>query len=494
MATSDSGNPLSTMSVRGEGAGGGENRSWTRALWWALLPLLGWWMTGLFDLDEGFYAAVVSEMNRRGDWITPFYNGEPWFEKPILLYWLGKPLVALFGESFGPRLPSVLSALALYGVVGWFFNRRLGSARAIWAVSILGTSLLFVAIGRLMMTDMPFVATLTACLLLFYLSLVETPKWRLPAAALLGLAVLAKGPVAAIFFVGIAGLTFWLIPSLRSGFRGGWLPAIPAFFAVVALWYVPCWMVNGDLFVQKFLIEQNLGRFSGGDQAHTVGFLQGLPIYPITLFVGMLPWSLGFIKALRSPFSDGDSLTSFLKIWFWFVFVFFVIAGAKLPHYILPAAVPLGLLLSRHGAGSPVMPRSGLITSIAMAIIANAALIFYYNQGHAEIHQLAKSLRSTSQGDLPVMVYQMPRRENDRGTGSLHLRETSHPSLVLYLNRTLVEGESLADVQQLSGQGAFWILTRKNRLDLTTLRESLPGRVVTQEFTPSTDYACYLVK
>ena len=43
------------------------------------IPLLGWWMYGLFDLDEGFYAAVVAEMNRRGEWITPFFNGKPWF-------------------------------------------------------------------------------------------------------------------------------------------------------------------------------------------------------------------------------------------------------------------------------------------------------------------------------------------------------------------------------------------------------------------------------
>jgi 4-amino-4-deoxy-L-arabinose transferase-like glycosyltransferase len=37
----------------------------------ACIPLIGWWSYGLFDLDEGFYAAVVAEMNRRGEWINP---------------------------------------------------------------------------------------------------------------------------------------------------------------------------------------------------------------------------------------------------------------------------------------------------------------------------------------------------------------------------------------------------------------------------------------
>ena len=83
--------------------------------WWffAALPLVGTWLYGLFDLDEGFYAAVTREMIIRGEWITPYYNGAPWFEKPILLYWLAKVTVMVFGD-FGARLPSILCNLAFY--------------------------------------------------------------------------------------------------------------------------------------------------------------------------------------------------------------------------------------------------------------------------------------------------------------------------------------------------------------------------------------------
>ena len=77
-------------------------------------------MTGLFDVDEGFYGAVAAEMNRRHEWITPFFNGHPWFEKPILLYWLAKPCMMLLGPDFGPRLPSVLCTVALFVVCGFF--------------------------------------------------------------------------------------------------------------------------------------------------------------------------------------------------------------------------------------------------------------------------------------------------------------------------------------------------------------------------------------
>jgi len=80
--------------------------------------MVGWWTYGLFDLDEGFYASVTGSMIRHHEWITPLYNGKPWFEKPILMYWLAKPSVMLFGTEVGPRLPSVLCTIALYAIDG----------------------------------------------------------------------------------------------------------------------------------------------------------------------------------------------------------------------------------------------------------------------------------------------------------------------------------------------------------------------------------------
>src|SRR5258708_5134076 len=120
------------------------------ALLFACLPLFGWWMTGLFDVDEGFYGAVVAEMNRRGEWITPFFNGHPWFEKPILLYWLAKPCMMLFGPDFGPRLPSVLCTIGLFVVCGWFMKRRYGASAQSLTIFCLGSSVLILGLGRLM--------------------------------------------------------------------------------------------------------------------------------------------------------------------------------------------------------------------------------------------------------------------------------------------------------------------------------------------------------
>src|ERR671912_2086363 len=40
------------------------------------------------DSDEAFYAESAREMVASGDWLTPYYNYEPRFQKPILFYWL----------------------------------------------------------------------------------------------------------------------------------------------------------------------------------------------------------------------------------------------------------------------------------------------------------------------------------------------------------------------------------------------------------------------
>ena len=125
--------------------------TWFMAWAIAVLPLLGWWLYGLFDLDEGFYGSVVSEMNRRGEWITPYYNGHPWFEKPILLYWVAKPFMMAFGDVVGPRLPSVLATIGTYGLVAWFVRRRWNDETARWCLRC-RLLLLIVGLGRMMMT------------------------------------------------------------------------------------------------------------------------------------------------------------------------------------------------------------------------------------------------------------------------------------------------------------------------------------------------------
>jgi 4-amino-4-deoxy-L-arabinose transferase-like glycosyltransferase len=400
-----------------------------------MLPLVGWWTYGLFDLDEGFYAAIASEMNRRGEWITPFYNGKPWFEKPILLYWLAKPSIALFGDMFGPRLPSILATGLTIWMIASYLRKRQSEEFGAWGAVVYGTSLLVVATGRMMLTDPWLVLSLTGALLTFWESLVGDKRWRLASAFFIGLGILAKGPVAGLLFALVAIVVYVRQGELRAAFRGYWLAGTLIVAAVVALWYVPAYLANGQVFVQKFLIEQNIGRFSGGDQAHTVG-PEGLLIYPLVLLVGMLPWTVSLFKRksqerrIQEPFED------FLLVWFFVVFVFFSISGAKLPHYILPAAPPLAMYIALR------MPRRlpgwGTVAwSLGVWAFAQFGFSLYYYGGlglpgfHSEVHRLARYVRENAQPGDSVALYQLSRREKELGTGKPKIQETSHPSLML---------------------------------------------------------------
>lgn len=455
----------------------------------AVFPLLGFWTYGLFDLDEGFYAAVTGEMIRRSEWITPYYNGVPWFEKPILLYWLAKPCIMLFGDSIGPRLPSVICTLLL-GAVLWNFGRRFfGDRSGMMAMLVWSTSLIVVGVGRMMMTDMPLVLCFTLALLTFYRSLFDGVRWRWWSALFLGLSVLAKGPVSCAHFVLILGIFYWLEPSLRAKFKGGWLLGILIFAATVSIWYVPCYLANRDLFVEEFLIKQNIGRFAGGDVAHAARGVLGLIFYIPVLALGMVPWFLWFVFRKEEKTHKRPEI-KFALIWFWVVFLFYTVSGSKLPHYILacvPAvAVVVGDWLARRRPTAESVSNSRLlvvpaIVSVVVGIVANAAFILWYNESHRQLHQI--TIWAGKQDGM-VVEYQLSRRSGEASDNKLALSETSHPSISFYLDRVIPDAESIDNLARFYKMH-FMIITRKGRLGIGDVqRATSKGFVLSRLNTP----------
>src|SRR5438128_2659665 len=51
----------------------------------------------LFEPDEGRYAQIPFEMLKRGEWVVPYLQGEPYLDKPPLLYWLVMASYSVFG-------------------------------------------------------------------------------------------------------------------------------------------------------------------------------------------------------------------------------------------------------------------------------------------------------------------------------------------------------------------------------------------------------------
>lgn len=470
----------------------------------AVLPMMGFWLTGLMDLDEGFYAAVASEMLRRGEWLIPYYNGRPWFEKPILMYWAAIPSLAAFGEMVGPRLPSVLATVGTIGMAGWSVRRHFGDIAAWWTIVVLGTSAFFAGVGRMMLADPFLVLTQTAAFVWFFESLIGKRRLRIAAAAALGLAVLAKGPVSGALFVGVL---IWLLarePEHRPRFKGGWLVGTAVFLFVVSTWYVPAYLKMGDVFVQDFLIEQNLERFAGGDPAHAAPWWSHPIYFPLVLFAGMLPWSWRLRRAWPKRRGDADgawtSEQSFMRralgTWLLVVVVFFSISQTKLPHYVLPAFVPaamlIGTFIGRPKIGDPAV-RAGvgicrravaqvLAGSAFLCVLLNLAFSGWYRvSGQEEAHALARWLRTKEE---PIALYSLSRLDKDLGTFRPRLQQTSLPSMLLYLDRNVFQTDTLDKL--LEQPGTHWIFTRERRIGPETHRRAeAVGRTFTRVQTPT---------
>lgn len=131
----------------------------------AILLLLFRLGTGAIAGSEGRWLAVANEMIRSGDWLHPTINGVPYFDKPLISYWL-IAVVSLFqgGEvsEFSARLPSALAALlmlwSVMDMTGRLFSER--AARIAGWLTITTYSFLFW--GRLAEADMENAAFITA--------------------------------------------------------------------------------------------------------------------------------------------------------------------------------------------------------------------------------------------------------------------------------------------------------------------------------------------
>ncbi len=298
--------------------------------------------------DEPRYARIAEEMTDRQDYVTPTLQGRPWLEKPPLLFWLEAGSFKFLGISeWSARLPIAFCAL-IAGLATAFMAGTVSGSRPGWqAFLVLMTSPLFFVYGRSGSTDMPLLAALTVAVVAGYeASRGFSFEWALGAGAALGLAVLAKGPVALLLFGGI----FVLYSLLTQAYPWTWkqtLLGVLAFLATAVPWYGLVWLRNGPNFVSTFWLNHNLARFLTPIHHHSHPFWYYVPV----LLIGFFPWVFFLLSsAARLIRSRGSVLRLhreevFLWIWFLVPFLFFSESNSKLAGYILPVLAPLAILV-----------------------------------------------------------------------------------------------------------------------------------------------------
>src|SRR5438132_7159756 len=163
-----------------------------------ILYFFGLDRTGLLSADEPRYAAIGREMAQSGDWVTPRLYGQPWFEKPPLLYWMtAAGFKAGLNEDLAPRLPVAILSVAFLIFYFLILRHEFGDRAAAFSTCILATSAGWLAYSHVAVTDLPMSAAFAAAMLL-----VATNRGQsLFVPVLLGIAVLGKGLAPLALFI-----------------------------------------------------------------------------------------------------------------------------------------------------------------------------------------------------------------------------------------------------------------------------------------------------
>ena len=316
---------------------------------------LGLGRPAISDSDEGFYAEAAREMVESGDWLTPHFNYEDRWQKPILYYWLTAATYLAAGESeWAARWWSAFSGLGLV-LLTWAAARTLtGRDDAAWlAGAMTATCYGYFAMARLALPDLP----LTFFITLAIWSALEQ-RWIVAGAAA-GLGLLMKGPIA-LAIPGIVLVPIWWreaafanVAARRGPLRAAGVRALAvaaAVCAIVALpWYVAMTLEHGTAYLQSFLVGDNLERFATDRFNEPRALWFYLPI----VVGGMMPWSVYLLVPFQSAVRvvrRQRSLTDVewrLLLWAAVPLLFFTISIGKQPRYILPILPPLAILLAR---------------------------------------------------------------------------------------------------------------------------------------------------
>lgn len=320
------------------------------------LAVLLFWRLGaapLLEPDEGRYTEIPREMLATGDLGTPRLDGVLYFEKPPLYYWLNAASIRVFGlNEFAARFWS-----AVFGLLGVLLTWRLGVAvggrrAGLVAAAVLGTSPLYVALGRLATLDMTLSFFLTLTLAGFWFAHLEGERrrarlWWHGAFLAAALAVLAKGLIGVVIPAAIVLLYLLATGRWRVLARVPWFSGVPLFLVVSAPWHVLAAARNPD-FLWFYFVHEHVLRFATPIAERQ----EPLWYFAAVLALGCVPWSGLFPSVLRmvrwrevrSALAERPEVT-FLLLWSGFVFAFFSASQSKLIPYILPALPPLAVLV-----------------------------------------------------------------------------------------------------------------------------------------------------
>ncbi len=346
--------------------------------------------THLWDQDEGFYAATAAEMHARGDWVTPTFNGKLFAHKPPMMFWGMMVGYEMFGVTeLGARFISSLFGLGTILLTYALARKLFDAATGLFAGLAIGSCIMFTIVSRSATADAHLSFFTVLALYLWvrdYFSVpfsnrdqvLSTIRWRswIMTYAVMGLAVLTKGPIGFLFPTAVIGLfllteqqvvlpvgskflrrviarlkPYGPIPFSKTVWAMRPITAAVIVLAVAAPWYLLVQWRTGGEFLREFIGVHHLGRMSQAMDNHS----GPIYYYLFACLIGMYPWSAFAIPTAlswlgQSQVSLQARAVRFVSCWVAVYLVIFSLASTKLPNYVLPAYPALAIIVGRYFA------------------------------------------------------------------------------------------------------------------------------------------------
>lgn len=338
-----------------------------------LLPILGVYILALpippMEMDAAQYAAMAVEMLDSDNWLHFTDLGNPYLDKPPLVFWTAGICYKLFGiNAISYKLPSLLFWLLGLWSVYRFAKLYYSENIALSAMFILATAQSAFLLVNDCRTDTLLVGAVTFSIwqLAAYW---ESKKqiYFLGAFVGIGLAMLAKGPIGLMIPAWTFGAHFLLTKQWRAFWHWQWLLGI---FIILLVLSPMIWglytqfdlhqdmLVHGKTGISGlrfYFWTQSFGRITGesvwvDDTGYGFFFhtsLWAFLPYGFLLFVAVF--------AAKFPKKEYISLAGFVL-----TFLAFSMSKYKLPHYIF-VAYPMGAVLVAVYLDKIIQTKKGLL-------------------------------------------------------------------------------------------------------------------------------------
>jgi len=303
--------------------------------------LIFFWKINAFPLrswDEAWYGEIIRNMAQgTHGWLVPFWNGEYYFDKPPLYFWLTLPFFKIFGVGeWQTRIVSVLAAIGATFLV-YLLGKKLFSGRAGLFSAVVFLSLGQVA-GRFSEGNLDALLVFLF-LLTFYFFLLGSEKkiFIIFSGITLGLGFLVKGwllglfPFLLIFF-------YSLISQRKIQFQRLLLLLFISFLSS-GWWFFLGYQNFGQRFLDWYLLSPTAGTFAR--QFHFSSQIS------TTFFRDIGFWWLAFVLLLltrKIVLFKKEVLISFLAAIFVFVLAVHFL-DSFIGWYLLPVYPLMALII-----------------------------------------------------------------------------------------------------------------------------------------------------